>query len=634
MLGLFVLPLVLLSYSYSKSDYSQRWLFGIGAFCLLFLLGIAITSYHLSSVDFHWPDGKREYLITITDKPQEKAKTYLCPAKVDLLLTQNDKERISKNALIYVMKDSLSRKLSQGDRLLIYTNITLPENKKDAQKFDYAKYLKRKGISGTGIVYSQNWYIIDNESVINIKQQALNLRSKLLSYYVKWGFEGDNLAILSALTLGYKEDLSEEIKEAYSVAGVSHVLALSGLHIGLLFILLGGLLKMLGQSRSSRFLRILIIIVCLWAFAFVSGLSASVVRSAIMFTLIAVSGIMGAKPITLNTLAFAALMMLLYNPFYLYDVGFQLSFIAVASIVIIQPWLYKQVSPKGYILKYLWGTTTVTIAAQLGTAPLIIYYFSSFPVYFLFTNIVVVMLVSWILYLAVVVWVLFICPFVQEYFIYVLKLFITASNEIVNFAGKLPYSSIQNINWNLIDVCIFYLLLITFILHSFIKKRTLIWASLFFILIISFSYSSKVLLVDNKPSILFYTDSFGPKIDFISGDKELNFGVSNHNLKNNQEIPSYMDIIHFYGKTVCMLKDDYWENKENEFSLKIDYLYICKGYKGNLKEIGHLFRVNEVVLDSSLNKYRKDELESECKEYGIICHRLQDKPLCIHISTK
>lgn len=494
MLGFFVFPLVLLGYSYSKSDYSQRWLFGIGAFCLLFLLGIAITSYHLSSVDFHWPDGKREYIITITDKPQEKAKTYLCPAKVDLLLTQNDKERISKNALIYVMKDSLSSKLNKGDRLLIYSNITLPENKKEAQKFDYAKYLKRKGISGTGIVYSRNWYVIDNDSVINIKQQALNLRSRLLSYYVKWGFEGDSLAILSALTLGYKEDLSEEIKEAYSVAGVSHVLALSGLHIGLLFILLGSLLKVLGQSQFSRFLRVFIIIVCLWAFAFVSGLSASVVRSAIMFTLIAVSGIMGTRPITLNTLAFAAFIMLLYNPSYLYDVGFQLSFIAVASIVIIQPWLYKKISPKGYVLKYIWGTTTVTIAAQLGTAPLIIYYFSSFPVYFLFTNIVVVILVSWILYFAVTVWMLFICPFVQQYFIYLLKVLITSSNEFVNFAGRLPYSSIQNINWNLVDVYIFYLLLLIFILHSFIKKRTLVLGSLFCVLVISLSYASKILL--------------------------------------------------------------------------------------------------------------------------------------------
>ena len=236
-----------------------------------------------------------------------------------------------------------------------------------------------------------------------------------MELYHRLGFQGDNLAVLSALTVGDKENLSEDMRETYSIAGASHVLALSGLHIGLLSTLFLFFFSFLWKRWAAfKPLGFFLVILFLWAFAFLTGLSSSVVRSVIMFSLLVVSRLQSEKLLSLNTLAATAFLMLLYNPLWLFDVGFQLSFVAVVSILLIQPKLYSLLSVRRCIPRYVWGLLTVSVAAQIGTAPLVIFYFSRFSTHFLLTNLWVIPMVTLILYSAVLMLILTPFPFLQS----------------------------------------------------------------------------------------------------------------------------------------------------------------------------------------------------------------------------
>ena len=212
---------------------------------------------------------------------------------------------------------------------------------------------------------------------LDLKSIASSCRRRMISLYQKLGFSGDELAVLSALTIGDKTELSDSVRESYSVAGASHILALSGLHIGLLYTLLFFILKPIARRGNiGRAIRSVLLLILLWAFAFFTGLSPSVVRSVSMFSILAMADMVGRQPLSLNTLAAAAWLMLFCNPAWLFDVGFQLSFLAVASILLIQKPIYHLITVKGRIGKYIWGLMSVSVAAQIGTAPLVMFYFS------------------------------------------------------------------------------------------------------------------------------------------------------------------------------------------------------------------------------------------------------------------
>lgn len=275
------------------------------------------------------------------------------------------------------------------------------------------------------------------------------------------GFTGDELAVLSALTVGDKEELSDDIIETYSVSGASHVLALSGLHIGFLYALFWFLFRPLWHRwQRLKPILLLVIVLFLWSFAFLTGLSPSVVRSVIMFSLLALSNLQPEKPLTLNTLAATAFLMLLYNPFWLFDVGFQLSFTAVTAILLIQPGLYALLKVRNRPLHYLWGIATVSIAAQIGTAPLVLLYFSRFSTHFLLTNLWVIPMVSLIMYAAVILMVLTPLPALQQLWSTAVERMVCLQNNTLRTIEALPGSSIDNVWVDVWEVALFYLALL------------------------------------------------------------------------------------------------------------------------------------------------------------------------------
>ena len=232
------------------------------------------------------------------------------------------------------------------------------------------------------------------------QQYFLHQRTLLLQRLQSSGLSDDQYAVVAAMALGDKSALTRELKDTYSKTGASHILALSGLHLGIIY----ALLSMLVIGRRWQTITQVAMILSIWAFVFLVGMSASVVRSAVMLTVYAFLALGHRQKMSVNTLAFTAIVMLLVTPKALFDIGFQMSFMAVFSILLFVPLFYRPFSAEYLmthrVVKWIWGMVAVSVAAQIGVAPLIAYYFGRFSCYFLLTNFIVLPAATIILYLS------------------------------------------------------------------------------------------------------------------------------------------------------------------------------------------------------------------------------------------
>lgn len=276
--------------TYYLKVYRLRWLFGLFATFFFLLSGMWLMEKKLENGEYNFPVGDGVYMGYITEEPEEKEKTILCNIHLTHQYDSVSHKHIDKNVLLYFPKDSAGYELRRGDRLFISAGISPPANNGNPDEFDYKRYLHYRGISGIGFVRPGHWQVTDTNYHHTLKHRALDIRANVLEFYRTSGFRGDDFSVLAALTVGYKDELSEDIRESYSVSGAAHVLALSGLHVGFIYTLLLFLLRRIpGHSLVVKLLRTCVVLICLWGFAFITGLSATVVRAVLMCSLFALS---------------------------------------------------------------------------------------------------------------------------------------------------------------------------------------------------------------------------------------------------------------------------------------------------------------------------------------------------------
>lgn len=663
------LAVLSLAFYYLKR-YSLRWCFGLAVSALCFTGGWLGMAGQLQRTVFSFPEEETVYRILITDAPQPKERTYLCQALVKERRDSVGIYPIGHTVVLYLQQDSSATRLKSGDELLISARISPPLNNLNFDEFDYARFLMRKGISGTGYVASGKWTILSSNKpplssanpVISLQRDGMNsfdlksvasfCRRNMIALYRELGFTGDELAVLSALTIGDKTELSDSVRESYSVAGASHILALSGLHIGLLYTMLFFILKPITRRGNiGRCVRSVFLLVLLWAFAFFTGLSPSVVRSVSMFSILAIADMVGREPLSLNTLAVAAWLMLFCNPAWLFDVGFQLSFLAVASILLIQKPIYHLITVKSRIGKYVWGLMSVSIAAQIGTVPLVLFYFFRFSVHFLLANLVVIPLITVILYAAVVM--LLLTPFscLQIGVAEGVKKLLEGLNFFVRWVEQIPYASIDGVWLYRSEVLSLYIV-ISLLAYYFMNPRYRNLQICLFSILLMGTYHATLYWLDRpQTSLVFYNVRGCPAVhciksdgqswinymDTLSNKKRLKRMAANywkhHHLLPPKEITTdcryaelnrQQQIISYHGCRVCVINDNRWRNKSTASPLYIQYLYLCKGYDGHLEELTRVFSFSYVILDASLSEYRKHLLESECKKSGLRFISLSD----------
>lgn len=600
--------IILFSFLLKKErGFSLRWSFVVGVFFLFSCFGGMSTYMKQKSLEYVVSDSVRTYIGYVTDSPQEKPNSIAY--KIHL---KNE----SVNIVCYLQNDSLHKPLSVGTEIAFQTQLQEFRNAGNPNEFDYVKYMYNQGFVATTYLSNYSWMVTGN-AVNSLKIYALQVREAILTFYKSLGFEGDNLAVLSALTLGYQDTLSDDLIQGFRTTGTVHILSVSGLHVGVIFVIITFLLGFI--PRHSRFYRarFVITILLLWAYSLVTGLPASVVRASFMLTVFCLANVFTNKKYNaLNSLYVAAFFMLLYNPFWLFDIGFQLSFVSVLSILV----LYKRMQNlHSFSNKYghkVWQMFCLSCVAQLATFPLCLYYFGTFPTYFFIGNLIIVPMVVIITYsigfLIIAYGVCTLLPSYSEIIYYVpvniISFLLEAMNDIVRLLQLLPFALLEDMELSFIQLVllsgIIILLLVTGIRHN---SRSFILA--LSLLLISLSITLKNDLEEEYNQLVIYNRYHNTDIKLtIDGQT-----TSLDSLITSETNP----MLEIGNTKILILNSKIDSNLYANELYKLDYIIVVNNLEHSLSSIDAFFEPANIILDGSLKNIVRKQLTKECENRNI-----------------
>lgn len=623
--------------------FSPKWLFGVGAAAFMFSAGAFVELKQREEMQPQWASGNGLYeaqLLEVPDHRGTSTKVLADVTALDSLLPSG--ARRSGEAYLYFSRSVEADELEVGDVLRFKAEMRPPENAGNPAEFDCCDYYYIKGITGTAFLWDGNWERL-YKGERNLAMRALELRKRVVDKYEASGFKDDNLALLSALTVGEKRDFPRELKEDYAAAGASHVLALSGLHLGIFYLLLATLLPLRGRNRLLLFVREGVIVLALWGFAYIAGLSPSVVRSAILFTLMSVGRCISQEGSSVSSLAFAAIVMLIFSPHALFDVSFQLSFAAVFAILLMSPHLQRllRVDEHGALYGYVANLLILSFSAQVGTLPFVWYHFGVLPIYSLLTNIVVVPLAFLMIALALAMLAASFCQPLQQLLSKALVYVADAMNNSTAFISSLPGASFA-----LPPIGLFGAFGVSFLLLlmacALVGRKwwlaTLVMASSVILCVVSASASQEE---NNPDGIIVYNNNKNPLLHIvgIGGenwllstvpqlDAEYEYVSSPYIKREGLQVPIWVNddfncklfghddgLVTYGGLKVRMLADDRW--RENLYTEPTDVVILCRGFLGSIKELHEVYMPGCLLLDASLYKHSRKRILRECAQLGV-----------------
>ena len=505
--------------------------FGICTWSLIFTLGVAAAFLHqpknLANHYINLEDSEAEIMqIRITEslKPNLYNEPYL--AEVEKIFSTENSRLVKGRILLSISKDSVNKDLAPGMKLLVPYNLKNIAEPLNPYRFNYRNYMQKQRVEKQLQVGDSEIKIL-NEKEESAVSYASKLRETIIQKLSETKIEKNELAIIQALLLGQRQDISKEIYEEYAAAGAIHILAVSGLHVGIILLILNWLFKPLNYLKNGLIFKTILLIILMWGFAILAGLSPSVVRAVTMFSFIAIGMQMRRKTSVLNSLFSSLFILLLVNPYFIFQVGFQLSYLAVFAIVTIQPKLFKLWQPKFKITKYFWGLLSVSIAAQIGVLPLSLFYFHQFPGLFFLSNLVVLPVLGIILGLGILVIILSLLNLLPNFIAETYGKLISLINQFISWVAGKEEFVFTDIHFNIWQNLSAYLLIFFFILLLYQKSFRNLVFFLCGILIFQSSMLYSKMQNSTSESIVFHKSR--KTMIGIQKDKKL---ILYHNLAN------------------------------------------------------------------------------------------------------
>jgi len=639
------------------NQYNNRWLFGVLISIFFFFAGISITiNYNEKNNHNHFSkyENKEDAytILQIIEPVSERRNSFRLVCEAKNIINDTIALNVSGKIMLYVEKDSIASSLNYGDKIItnnIFTKIQAPKN---PNQFNYKRFLAFNNIYYQGYRSSGHYFVISENNGSIVLSHALSLRERAMSTLKKHSIKDREFAVLSALLLGYRDYIDDRLRQQFASAGAMHILCVSGLHVGIIYIILNHIFSFFNRLKNGVIPKTIIIIILIWFYATLTGFSPSVLRASTMFSFVAVAKSFNRYTNIYNILAASAFVLTIFNPYIVTKIGFQLSYLAVIGIVSMQPHLYKIFYIKNKILDKAWAITTVSIAAQLATGPLALYYFGIFPNYFILTNLVVIPLSSLIIYTALIFLIFSPITFLAKYIGHILSLLVFCMHKSVSLIEKIPYSSMQNISIDFFTTFLVVFLIIT-VSYFFIKKnKTALKLSMISIIILSVSFSSKSIRHHKQKLFIVYSINNRVGMDFIhrntsnfiacnelynNGERDISFNISqNRNAKKIENINSITigspaskpnnnfwtkdNYIYFEGLKIKILTDfnRIKKNKEKQIKpINLDYLIISKNPWLNIKDIKKYYNFDKLIIDSSNPLWKVNKWIEECKKIDI-----------------
>ena len=441
-------------------------IYGISLTLALYLSGLLLYTEEKNRITILEPD---ETLFTgvLDDFPEEKENTFKLIFRLDRLVGSNGRIPVGGSMVLYHRKDSQISSFLPGDRFMIRCTPLEIKSRGNPFEFDYRFYMQNQGIRYYTFTDSSNIILRSVPEKRKLTHTALIIRERIINMFRERGIKGERLALVAALTLGQKNMLDPEQKQHFIRAGVMHIMAVSGLHAMILSLFIFRLLFFL--KGKFNVVRVVITIVILWAFAFITGLTPSVLRATLMFSFLQAGNIMKRPVNGINSVLASAFVLILIRPSVIFDAGFLLSYSAVIFIICFYRDLYLKITFSHWFPDLIWQSAAVTIIAQVGTLPLTIMLFNRFPTWFILSNIIIVPLSSLVVITGVLVPLTFPVQFLSQIIARILDFLTGLTEMLTERASSLPLSTIENIGISGIE-CIFLTITI-FLFTRFLLSR-------------------------------------------------------------------------------------------------------------------------------------------------------------------
>jgi competence protein ComEC len=633
-------------------SWSRKWMPGAILGLAITITGIYLTGKEQSRKPEISVNSVEVYMGRVLEEPVETALTFRTIIKISKIVSHDTLTIEPVKSIAYFRKDSLSMHISHGDWIVFKGKLNKPEGPKNPGEFDYAQFLARNNVHYVVFVSGDNWSLLGT-SANTLMSLAIKARKYLLNVLRENGMTADNYAVAAAILLGYDQLLEPELEQNYVTAGAMHILCVSGLHVGIIYLVLNFLLGFLRRNTFHKIVKVIFLLSIIWFYAMITGFSPSVQRASIMISLFIIATLSSKQKDVYNTLAASAVILLFTNPFLIFNVGFQLSYTAVLGILLFYNPIAGLFYIKNPLVRKVWEIVAVSTAAQLGTFPLAAHYFHFFPTYFWLTNIFIFPLSFAIVGSGMLLMALSWLPLVPNLVTMLLSGFVFLLNLIVSSVDYLPYNGIHDLYFPWIKVVLVYGLILLLIPLVFKRQLRMLFPTLLvLLLVISFQTAHKYRILNQDKMAVYHVNQHSA-IDFINQDKHVLLADSVL-LTENYKLEYHLKncrISWGLDKNCASIENGYMNNEVNIFydgqfgafgehtfmrisdkipyestqSLSVDFIIISGKRKLDIKALEGAVSFEYLVIDSSVPYWKQKKVKEQAVEMNYKCFNVSEE---------
>ncbi len=637
--------------------FRYKWVSGIFIYIALIVTGSKLTqTFYDVNRQNHFSNylNDAEYaLLQIQEPPEDKGQNRRMVVSVFGIERNNVIHSCTGNALLYLPKDSSTMSVEYGDCIAVRNKFKLPNSPVNPEQFDLKKYLTLKNIYYTISPQQGEWRLTGINQGNFFFKKTYELRNNCLAIIDKSIEPQREKSVLSALILGNRDHLDYDVIQSYTSAGVIHILAVSGLHVGLIYLLLNSIFNFFDRMNKWKIIRVPLMILIIWGVAVITGSSGSVVRAAMMITLIIIGKNLRWRIHTVNIVAASAfIILLLYGPLIIFDVGFQLSVCAILGISLLTKPISALLEINNKFLLYVWQITVVSFAATLGTVPLTLFYFHQFPLYFALANIIAIPLSTITIYGGLIMLILSSVPYISWGISKAVTTLLLALDSYISHIEMLPHSVIKISYFPLVCLLLIALAIVTLYLFIQSKRRVNLYLTIVSVTLIVSIISVHSAIIRKQKSITVFSfpgktvlqlSANGHSILFADEEVMINDWNSRYfqQLWQKRKITESKllstkileeDSTQVFNNNICLQKHFIQINDKRiavlsslpqyipKEKLKVDYLVLANNPEINISDLLNYFSFKQLILATSNYRKKTERWMNEAKELNVLCH--------------
>jgi len=630
--------------------FNLQWLRGIFLMTLVVVAGAVIVYVKDIRHDALWIGNtyqpKQPVLVSIDEPLVDKPNSYKALATIKAVYQHGKWQKASGDVLLYFSnKAKFKPRLQYGSQIILRADLQPIKNSGNPGAFDYKQYCLMRNIGYQAFIYPGQYTNLWQDGGTKLQHTLFDARDATIAALQKAIPGEKEQAVAEALLIGYRDTLDPDLVQAYTNTGVIHIIAISGMHLAMIYGALLWLFRRLPKRRGMRIVEAVVILAVLWGFSLLAGAVPSITRAAVMFTIIVIGRLVDRSASTYNTLAASAFLQLAYNPFYLWDAGFMLSYSAVLSIVAFYRPVYKWVYIKNKWLNKPWQAMATTISAQILTIPVILLYFHQLPLVFLLSNLVAVPLSGIILYSEIGLLAVIAIPFVGKWAGMAVYYMIMALNSFITSISKLPFGLWDNIYADVAQTLLLYAFILSVSYWLLRKASGGLLTSMAFLAALVIYTGVRYVNINYTQKLIVYNVPHQTAIDVMQGGSYRFIGDSillqdgklqRYNLKPSRTMygvaaagdsllqANFQNLGFMVNHTKVLLLDNTCNLADTTVKVQADVIILSKNPKYSIQDVQRCFSFKQLVFDSSNPMWKIRRWKKDCDSLHLRFHSVQE----------